>query len=240
MAPKPEQIALFLDVDGTLLDLAPHPDAVAVPAGLIDALAAAERRLGGALALISGRQIAALDRLFTPLRLRAAGVHGAEMRCSPDAPATMLAEWQMPRETWSELVRLLRRFPGTFAEDKRASYAVHYRQASVSRTELAMALAAFVEHFAQFALEITSGRRVFEVRRPGFDKGKAIESFMAKEPFCGRRPIFIADDAMDKTGFDAVTHRAGAAYSVGRQLPGASGSFGEPAAVRAWLADIGR
>ena len=84
---RPEEIGLFLDVDGTLLDLAPHPDAVAVPMDLIHVLATAERRLAGALALISGRPIAALDRLFAPLRLRASGVHGAEIRCAPDAQA---------------------------------------------------------------------------------------------------------------------------------------------------------
>jgi trehalose 6-phosphate phosphatase len=237
VAPKPQKIGLFLDVDGTLLDLAPHPDAVAVPAGLVDALAGAERRLDGALALVSGRSIAVLDHLFAPLCLRAAGVHGAEMRHTPGAPATMPAERQMPRAAWNELVRLLPRFPGTFAEDKRASFAVHYRDIS-TRAKLAAALAGLARDFAEFALEVTPGLRVFEIRRPGFDKGKAIETFMAQAPFHGRRPVFVADDAMDRPGFDAVLRRGGLAYSVGRQLPGLSGNFAEPAAVRAWLGEI--
>jgi trehalose 6-phosphate phosphatase len=240
VAPRPQEIGLFLDVDGTLLDLAPHPDRVEVPAGLVDVLAAAERRLDGALALISGRPIAVLDGLFSPLRLLAAGVHGAEMRNLRDATATIAPEHLIPRPAWIELARLLERFPGTFAEDKRASFAVHYRGASGARPELAAALAGFVRRFAECALQVTPGHRVFEIRRPGFDKGKAIERFMAKPPFRGRRPIFVADDAMDRAGFDAALRRGGLAYSVGRELPGLSGSFAEPAAVRAWLGEIGR
>jgi trehalose 6-phosphate phosphatase len=240
VALRPQEIGLFLDVDGTLLELAPHPDRVEVPAGLVDVLATAERRLDGALALISGRPIAVLDRLFSPLRLRAAGVHGAEMRDLPDAAATIAAEHLIPRAAWIELARLLDRFPGTFAEDKHASFAVHYRDASGTRGELAAALAGFVGHFAEFALQVAPGHRVFEIRRSGFDKGEAIECFMAEPPFRGRRPIFVADDAMDRAGFDAVLKRGGLAYSVGRELPGLSGSFPEPAAVRAWLGGIGQ
>jgi trehalose 6-phosphate phosphatase len=232
---KPQAIGLFLDVDGTLLDLAPHPDAVEVPAGLVGVLAAADRRLDGALALVSGRPIAALDRLFAPLRLRASGVHGAEIRCARDGPGRMPAERRIPPPVWSALVRLLDRFPGAFAEDKRASFAVHYRGISRSAAELGGALAGLVARFAAFELEMTAGHLVFEIRLPGFDKGKAIERFMAKAPFRDRRPVFIADDAMDRAGFDAALARGGLAYSVGRELPGLSGCFPEAAAVRAWL-----
>lgn len=236
---RPQEIGLFLDVDGTLLDLAPHPDAVEVPAALTDALVAAERRLDGALALVSGRPIAALDRLFAPLRLRASGVHGAEIRCTRDGAPRMLAEQQMPQQAWSELVRLLERFPGTFAEDKRASFAVHYRAASGSAGELAAALARFAAGFAAYGLELSAGHLVYEIRLPGFDKGKAIERFMAKTPFLDRRPVFIADDAMDRAGFDTALTRGGLAYSVGRELPGVSGCFRDPAAVRGWLRRFG-
>jgi trehalose 6-phosphate phosphatase len=237
---RPREIGLFLDVDGTLLDLAPHPDAVEVPADLIDALAAAERRLAGALALISGRPIAALDRLFAPLRLPASGVHGAEIRRRRDGVGRMPRELRMPPQAWPELIRLLDRFPGTFAEDKRASFAVHYRMASCSPQELSAALARLVAGFAAFELELAAGNLVFEIRRPGFDKGKAIEKFMAKTPFLNRRPVFIADDAMDRAGFDAVLARDGLAYSVGRELPGLSGCFSQPAAVRTWLGRLGQ
>ncbi len=236
---RSQEIALFLDVDGTLLDLAPHPDAVEVPAGLVDVLATVERRLDGAMALVSGRSIAALDRLFAPLRLPASGVHGAEIRCTRGGPDWSPADRRIPPPVWPELVRLLECFPGTFAEDKRASYAVHYRQASCSEDELGAALARLVAHFAAFGLQLAKGRFVFEIKLPGFDKGKAIESFMAKVPFIDRRPIFIADDAMDRAGFDMALARGGFAYSVGGQLPGLTGSFPEPAAVRAWLERFG-
>lgn len=239
MTLKPQEIALFLDVDGTLLDLAAHPDAVAVPAKLIDCLATAERRLDGALALVSGRPIASLDRLFAPLRLRASGVHGAESRATPDGPVTLPAQWRMPRRAWTALLRLLRRFPGTFAEDKRASFAVHYRGTSRIADGLFESLADLAGRFPASALQVVPGHRVYEIRRPGFDKGGAIDSFMAQTPFLGRRPVFIADDAMDRAGFDAVLARDGLAFSVGRELPGLSGSFPEPAAVRAWLAKLG-
>ena len=145
----------------------------------------------------------------------------------------------MPPEVWPDLVRLLARFPGTFAEDKRASFAVHYRTARCSAEELGAALAQLLAGFAYFELELVAGHLVFEIRRPGFDKGKAIEMFMAKAPFRGRRPVFIADDAMDRAGFDAALARDGLAYSVGRELPGLSGSFSAPAAVRAWLGRLG-
>jgi trehalose 6-phosphate phosphatase len=152
----------------------------------------------------------------------------------------MPAERRLPPQAWADLVRLLERFPATFAEDKGASFAVHYRCASGSAGELAATLAGFARQFPEFALQVTAGYRVFEIRRPGFDKGMAIESFMAKTPFRGRRPVFVADDAMDRAGFDVVLARGGLAYSVGRELPGLSGSFPEPAAVRAWLGRLGQ
>jgi trehalose 6-phosphate phosphatase len=105
--------------------------------------------------------------------------------------------------------------------------------------EFGAALARLAAGFAPCALELAGGHLVFEIRRPGFDKGKAIDMFMAKAPFRDRRPVFIADDAMDRAGFDAALARGGPAYSVGRELPGLSGSFSEPAAVRAWLGRLG-
>jgi trehalose 6-phosphate phosphatase len=235
-----QNIALFLDVDGTLLDLASHPEAVEVPAGLIDALAAAERRLDGALALVSGRPIAALDRLFAPLLLRAGGVHGAEIRCTAGGAVRVSTERRMPRAAWSELVEVLGRFPGTFAEDKGVGFAIHYPAAGADAGELAAALGRLAARFGEFALELTAGHRVFEIRLPGFDKGKAIGSFMAKSPFLHRRPVFIADDAMDRAGFETALAHGGLAYSVGCTLPGLSGSFPAPSAVRDWLGRIGR
>lgn len=237
---RPQEIALFLDVDGTLLDLAPRPDAVEVPLSLVEALAMAERRLGGAIALVSGRPIGELDRLFAPLRLRAGGVHGAEIRDSPDGPVRLLTQRRLPERAWSELVRLLDAFPGTLAENKGVSFAVHYRGAGPVAAELASSLCRFMERFAEVGLELVAGLDVFEVRLGGFDKGRAIGSFMARRPFTGRYPVFIADDEMDRAGFEAAIALGGLAFSVGTVLPGLSGCFAQPAAVRAWLGRLGQ
>ena len=232
---RPNQIGLFLDVDGTLLDLAPRPEAVEVPAGLCDMLAAAEWRLDGALALVSGRPIEQLDLLFAPLRLRASGIHGAEIRRSLDAPSPWLTQTRLPKRAWRDLLRLLERFPGTFAENKGVGFAVHHRLTGKPQEELVAALQAFVEALAAFELELSAGHRVLEIKPSGSDKGKAIECFMANAPFAGRRPVFVSDDGMDRAGFDAALALGGLAFSVGAPLPGLSGCFARPEAVRAWV-----
>src|SRR5579862_8426170 len=119
--PEAGAISLFLDVDGTLLDLAPTPDSVAVPTSLIDELDHAERRLEGALALVSGRPIEQLDFLFSPLRLPASGVHGAEIRYAPYEPTQLLIEDCLPANAWADFQRLLDAFPGSLAENKGVS-----------------------------------------------------------------------------------------------------------------------
>src|SRR5271167_2801512 len=123
-------VALFLDVDGTLLDFAERPHEVVTPAGLVATLAKAERKLEGALALVSGRAIDDVDRLFEPLRLRASGVHGAEMRFNPGEPAKPLpAAKELPQSLSTALRRAVEACPGAFVENKRFSIAVHYRLA---------------------------------------------------------------------------------------------------------------
>jgi trehalose 6-phosphate phosphatase len=236
--PEAGAISLFLDVDGTLLELAPTPDSVAVPAALIDELAIAERRLEGALALVSGRPIDQLDLLFAPLRLPASGVHGAEIRYSAREPTQLLTADRLPAEAWAEFERLLEAFPGSIAENKGVSFAAHYNLAGPVEEELLLVLQGFRDDFPQLDLELTAGRMVFEVKLRGFDKGGAIRRFMRRAPFAGRRPVFIADDKIDRPGFETVLALGGAAFSVGVEMPGLSGSFAKPAAVREWLARV--
>jgi trehalose 6-phosphate phosphatase len=230
-----DELGLFLDVDGTLVDLEPTPDAVAIPSSLIQQLIVAERRLQGALALISGRPIAELDRLFHPLRLRASGVHGAEIRYLPDEPTLTLTNGVLPDEAWRAFQRRTSQFPGVLIENKRASFTAHYNLAGAIEADLLLALRGFVEEFAPLELELKAGRFVYEVKLPGFDKGSAIRRFMGRPPFAGRRPVFIADDKMDRPGFEAALALGGAAFSVGDPINGLSGSFSRPAAVREWL-----
>jgi trehalose 6-phosphate phosphatase len=239
---NPGEIGLFLDVDGTLLDIAPRPDAVQVAGGLLDDLAAAELALGGALALVSGRPIAELDRLFAPLRLSASGIHGAELRRGPDGAVALLAPGRLGEESWSALCRLLGEFPGSYAENKEVSFAVHYPDPGTDIARLQYALSGLMERIAKPGepLQLIAGRAVFELQLPGFDKGRAIERFMTDEPFCGRKPIFIGDDEIDRAGFETALALGGHAFSVGIELPGVSGMFDGPDAVRTWLHELGR
>lgn len=238
---KPGEIGLFLDVDGTLLDIAPRPEAVVVTNGLRQNLAAAERALDGALALVSGRPIDELDRLFAPLRLRISGVHGAEIRTAPDAPIDTLAPGCLDGKAWQELTHLLDDFPGSFAENKKASFAVHYPEGTdvaALRSALELLAARLEENGSP--VQLLAGHRVFEVQVRGFDKGRAIVRFMAAPPFAGRVPVFIGDDDIDRAAFDAVLAQGGLAFSVGPTLPGLSGGFTGPKAVRAWLHELGQ
>jgi trehalose 6-phosphate phosphatase len=230
------RIALFLDVDGTLLDLAERPEIVTVPPGLLASLAAAEARTGGALALISGRTIADLDRLFAPLRLRAAGVHGAELRLDPDdAPSPGPESVVLPTSLRPALDDILRDFPGTFIEDKRFSLAVHYRQAPMAGDALRMRLTRILEAFPQMGVTMLAAHYAFELKSPQFDKGRAVAAFLSTPPFHRRAPIYIGDDDTDEAGFAAVSACGGRAYSVGLSRPGVVATFADPNEVRGWL-----
>jgi trehalose 6-phosphate phosphatase len=238
-APEADRTALFLDVDGTLLDIAPSPTAVVVPDGLIASIAAIERALNGALALISGRTLAELDRLFHPLRLRASGVHGAEIRFEADSQDIITAHAvSLPAALWSSLSEALTDFPGVFAENKLFSFAVHYRAAPECGPRVLETLNKLVELEDNPDVEIIAAHLAFEIKARGFDKGSAIERFLGRAPFSGRTPIFIGDDWTDEAGFAAVARRGGAAYSVGRPRPGVKAVFSGPSMVRDWLADL--
>ncbi|MGO9420863.1 trehalose-phosphatase [Roseiarcus sp.] len=231
------RIALFLDVDGTLLDLAERPDEVTVPRGLLASVAGAQAKTGGALALVSGRTIADLDRFFAPLRLPAAGVHGAELRLDPgegviSPPGTN----PLPPSLWTALTDLLQGFPGTIAENKRFSYAVHYRLAPAVGDVLRRRLATLLKTAPYSGITMLEAHCAFELKTREFDKGRAIATFLSAPPFLGRTPIFIGDDDTDEAGFAVVSARGGRAFSVGRPRPGATATFGSPSEVRGWLA----
>ncbi len=228
-------LALFLDIDGTLLDLAARPDDVVTPAGLVRALAGAERKLDGALALISGRSIDDVDRLFAPLRLRVSGVHGAEMRLDPGAPAAPTAAADLPQSLLDALRRAVAPFPGVFVENKRFSFTVHYRLAPSAERPLRNIVKRLVDSIP-IAVDVMDAHYAIEIKSPCFDKGGAIATFLSTSTFRGRTPIFVGDDTTDESGFALVSARGGVAYSVGRPRPGAIGTFSEPRAVREWLA----
>ncbi len=236
-----DRIALFLDVDGTLLDLAERPEDVTVPAGLVESVAGARDRTGGALALVSGRPIADLDRLFSPLRLSAAGVHGAELRLDPNGEtAAVPGIAEMPPALRTAVNGVLGDFPGTFVEDKRFSLAVHYRQAPDVGGPLRARLSDLVEPFRKTGIAMFDAHCAFELKSSGFDKGKAVAAFLSQSPFRERTPIFVGDDDTDEAGFAVVSAHGGCAYSVGRRRPGVVATFANPGEVRGCLAAFAR
>jgi trehalose 6-phosphate phosphatase len=205
----------------------------------VKTLAEAERKLAGALALISGRSIDDIDQLFTPLRLRVSGVHGAEIRFDPDGSTAPAVANGLPQSLLAALRRAVESFPGAFVEDKRFSFTVHYRLAPSAEGPLRNIVEGLVDSIPT-RVDIMDAHCAIEIKSPCFDKGGAIATFLSTSTFSGRKPIFVGDDTTDESGFALVSARGGCAYSVGRPRPGAIGSFSAPQAVRGWLADFAR
>jgi trehalose 6-phosphate phosphatase len=237
--PRPDDgWALFLDVDGTLIEIVDAPDRVRVDADVCDLLAGLDRRFGHAVALVSGRPLATLDELFAPLRLTAAGLHGLERR---DVDGNVVR----PSGTVEELDRVrreLRAFAGRdsrlLVEDKGLTVALHFRRAP----ELAGEVTAFASELARrignrFILQ--NGKMVLEFRPHGPNKGDVVESFMAAPPFRGRVPVFIGDDVTDEDGFATVNRLLGHSILVGPAARTAARWRVEGVAeLRRWLATM--
>lgn len=203
--------ALFLDFDGTLVDIAPQPEAVVVPPSLIRTLDAAQHYLGGALALISGRPIEQIDRFLHPMKLPVAGVHGAERRNARGELALLPSPaLDIVEEAALELVRA---HPRVRVEIKRGSIALHYRQAPELEAQCVQTLQRAVERSQ--GLTLLRGKMVVEAKPGGASKGAAIAAFMAEPPFAGRTPIFVGDDVTDEVGFATVQQMHGLGVKVG-------------------------
>jgi len=203
--------ALFLDFDGTLVDIAPEPGAVVVPSTLVPTLAALQRFLGGAVAVVSGRPIRELDQFLSPLRLPVAGVHGAERRS-----ATGLMEYiadQPLGEVEHAARALAERHPGLLVEHKRSSLALHYRAVPHLEAECIAAMQAAVDRSP--GLTLLRGKMVAEAKPTGASKGAAIEAFLNEPPFAGRLPLFVGDDVTDEVGFATVQRLGGLGVKVG-------------------------
>lgn len=225
--------ALFLDVDGTLVDLVDDPKAVRADAPLLDLLTRLDRLLGGALAIVSGRDLADIDRILAPLRLPAAGGHGAALRRQagtravgpPPAPKSAAAAAAAARD-------------GVRVERKTHSTAFHYR----GRPDAKAAAQAMAERLlAELGdgWRLLPGKDVFEILPATADKGRAVARFMEAPPFAGRRPIFIGDDVTDEGGFAEVNARGGLSIRIGPPAPlsPATTRLDSPTALRRWLAD---
>jgi trehalose 6-phosphate phosphatase len=225
--------ALFLDVDGTLLEIADRPEAVVVRDELRTVLSKLHAVLNGAIALVSGRTLADIGRLFAPLSLMAAGAHGAEIGRIPLLSASPPPTAALPDAVRRVAHALAARSPGLLVEDKGHSLAVHYRLAPEWSQEVTARL---VDVATEAGLVALPGHCVIEVKRPGYDKGTALARLMRNVPFAGRRPVFIGDDVTDEPAAVMASALGGVAASVGRDMQGAIRAFETPAQVTAWLA----
>ena len=227
--------ALFLDFDGTLVDLAPEPDAVVVTPGLIDTLAGIRTQLGGALAVVSGRAVAAIDTFLHPLDLPVAGVHGSERR-GVDGHMTLLPAPRLDAVEHAAAA-LVNAHPGLSLEAKRGALALHYRQAPQLESLCREVMRAAVS--ASPGVALLEGKMVFEAKSVGASKGLAIESFLREPPFAGRRPVFFGDDSTDEAGFAAAQQAGGIGVKVGAGATQARHRIAGPDRLRraltAWL-----
>ena len=232
------ECAILLDIDGTILDLAPSPQQVLVPADLRKTLAQLNAKTSGALALVSGRALTDIDLLFAPLELAAIGGHGAEWRAAAGGESEMRAKPLDPTFKRKLAAAMSALGPGVLTEDKGYSFALHYRLAPERADAVRAAVADVCSSTEPGTVEILPGKFVVEIKPAGISKAKAVRELMQLSPFAKRRPIFIGDDVTDEPVFSVVAGLGGLGFSVGRVDAEVNGRFTQPQSVRAWLARL--
>ncbi len=228
--------AFLLDVDGTIIDIAPTPDTVQVPETLKLTLACLKEKTGGATALVSGRELVALDRLFAPLALSAVGCHGAEWRVQPDRPIEFRSR-PLAQEIKQSFLSAVAGMPRIRIEDKCYTLAFHYRGAPELGSEIEERLERAIVSYAS-ELRLLPGKLVVEVKPRNFDKGEVIRALMRRAPFERRRPVFLGDDTTDQDAFTAVRELDGIGISVGQPMADAEYMLPDPQNARNWLAAV--
>lgn len=226
------QVALFLDFDGTLVDIAAQPEAVIVPPDLVATLQRLAARLDGALAIVSGRTLRELDHFLSPLKLPTAAEHGAQQRL-PNGETIRLAAPDL-REATRLASELATSHAGLRVEIKPAAVALHYRHAPELE---AVCLQVMLDASRTTpGVELLRGKFVFEIKPAGINKGTSIADFMKQSGFIGRQPLFAGDDVTDETGFAAMPALNGHGIKVGDGPSLAFYRCASPTALRAWLA----
>jgi len=228
---------LFLDIDGTLLEHKDHPSEVVVDAALRSLLERLAASLDRSVALISGRSIDDVTRLFAPLDVPVAGLHGVEHRDASGTVHRHPIDERALHSAKAHLELVAAQNPGLFLEDKALSLALHYRTAP--------ALAEFAEAAIRTAardlghrFEIQKGKMVWEVKPSGYDKGTAIDEYLEEPPFAGRTPVFLGDDLTDEVGFQLVNARGGHSIKVGPGRTRAQWRLPDASAVRGFLSAL--
>ena len=233
------QIALLLDIDGTLLDIASTPRQVHVPPDLRETLAHLSEQTGGAVALVSGRPLTEIDLLFAPLRLPGVGEHGAEVRLGGAEPIEVRAKPLDPtvKRMFAAIAEV---GPGILIEDKSYSVALHYRLAPQHERLIWERAAHIQASLTASGIELLPGKMLLEVKQSGCSKARAVRELLARQPFAGRRPIFLGDDVTDKGVFALMPEVDGVGISVGERDRYARFHFEHPADVRLWLGQLSR
>ena len=225
--------ALFLDFDGTLVDIASQPDAVRVEDGVVPALEALHHCLQGALAIVTGRTLADIDHYLAPLRLNVASEHGAQHRhLSATGVARSVSSPDL-RATEQRLKAALLQYPGLLLETKTAGLALHYRHAPALESICSKLMDDIARDMP--GMEILRGKCVLELKPAGPNKGRAVQEFMQLPAFKGRTPIFVGDDITDEAAFIAVQRLGGVGIKVGHGTSAAAMRCESAAQVRAWL-----
>ena len=227
--------ALFLDIDGTLLDMARTPDQVKVPGELLHSLEKLSDQLHGAVAFVSGRSLDDIDRLFAPFRPAAIGTHGGEIR-SLQGDITRIAP--LPDSIREIFTGLAEYIPGLLLEDKKCALALHYRLAPEAEPVLRSVMEKHAALFAAEKTHVLHGKAVIEARPLGIDKGSAVLKLAKQKPFKGRAVLFGGDDTTDMDVFRILPKLGGRGFSVGKRFAGAEHVFETPHAVRQWLSRV--
>ncbi len=232
-APRREW-AYFFDIDGTLVEIAEHPSEVELDRELRGLITLLHETTGGAVALISGRSIDEIDRLFPECRLPAAGQHGIERRNASGQVVRHEFSLDALTHVRERLRAAIGKHPGLVLEDKGLSLALHYRQAPRLAGYSHRLLRSLLEEVgSEFAVQ--TGKRVVELKPAGKDKGVAVLEFMGEKPFEGRTPIFVGDDRTDEYGFAVVNEMGGHSMKVGAGPTTATWRLRGVTAVRNWL-----
>lgn len=232
----PQDVALFLDIDGTLLDIAPSPEAVTVPDFLSVLLDELSRQLDGALALISGRSLCSIEKLF-PGKRDAAGTHGFELRLKGEEKTLT----ELDIKNFITIVKTrIQNLPGVELEEKTYSLALHFRNSPQYEKEV-NAIAEEIYCLDPENLGLIRGKCVTEIVPGAADKGLAIQKFMECEPYKGRKPIFIGDDLTDESGFIMVNRMQGLSIHIGNHsVTSANVSLASPEMLRNWLQELSK